>query len=80
VPGIENIGAKAPRQTDLRVQGSSNPGLARWMRNLLAETTRTPVALRALQRAQPEVDTYEIWFGEGLCVDTDAQPDDCQPN
>lgn len=78
VPGIENIGAKAPRQTDLRAQGASNPGLARWMRKVITETTGAPVALRVLQRAQPAIDTYEIWLGQDLCVAADAQPSDCR--
>jgi tetratricopeptide (TPR) repeat protein len=78
VPGIANIGSKAPKQTDLRVQGASNPGLARWMNKVIAETTSTPVALRLLQRAQPAIDTYEIWLGQDLCVAVDQQPPECQ--
>ena len=77
VPDIENIGNKAPARTDLRSQGFSNLGLARWMAKAVGEAGGTPVGVQVLRRAKPSVDTYEVWLGRELCVAPDQQPAAC---
>lgn len=69
VPGIENTGeARAPSQTALRIQGGSDPALARWCQRLLANTLQGPVNLVTLRNAKAETDTYEIWLDAALCA------------
>ena len=68
-PGIENVGAaRAPARTEVRMQGASDPALARWMAQHLSKLTQSEVAVRTLRRAQPKTDTYEIWFEKDLCL------------
>jgi hypothetical protein len=68
-PGIENVGpARLPARTELRLQGASDPALARWMAQHLGKLTQAEVPMVTLRRAQPKTDTYEIWFDKDLCV------------
>jgi tetratricopeptide (TPR) repeat protein len=68
-PAIELTGeARAPEKPSLRSQGASDPDLARWCRRLLEEAAGAPTELAVLRRAQPETDTYELWFDKGLCA------------
>jgi TIR domain len=68
-PGIENVGAaRAPARTEVRMQGASDPALARWMAQHLGKLTQSEVAVRTLRQAQPKTDTYEIWFEKDLCL------------
>ncbi len=68
-PGIENVGtARLPARTELRLQGMSDPALARWMAQHLGKLTQAEVPLVTLRRAQPKTDTYEIWFDKELCL------------
>lgn len=69
VPEIENTGvAHAPDQPEMRSQGSSDPDLARWCRDLLTRVAGAPAVLTTLRRAKPATDTYEIWFDKALCM------------
>jgi TIR domain len=68
-PGIENVGmARLPARTEVRLQGTSDPALARWMAQHLGKLTQSEVPLVTLRRAQPKTDTYEIWFDKELCL------------
>ena len=68
-PGIENVGtARLPARTEVRLQGTSDPALARWMAQHLGKLTQAEVPLLTLRRAQPKTDTYEIWFDKELCL------------
>ena len=68
-PGIENVGAaRLPARTEVRMQGASDPALARWMAQHLGKLTQSEVAVRTLRQAQPKTDTYEIWFDKDLCI------------
>ena len=68
-PGIENVGAaRLPARTEVRMQGASDPALARWMAQHLGKLTQSEVAVRTLRQAQPKTDTYEIWFEKELCI------------
>jgi TIR domain len=71
-PGIENVGAaRAPARTEVRVQGASDPALARWMAQHLAKLVEAQVPVQTLRQAQSKTDTYEIWLGKPLCVQSD---------
>lgn len=68
-PGIELTGAaRAPARPSVRLQGGSDPDLARWCQRALAEATRAPADLVVLRRAQPRTDTFELWFDKSLCA------------
>lgn len=70
-PDIEQIGqARSPQHSEVRVQGKSDRGLARWLVKVMDEFTVDPPRLSTLKNAQPSVDTYEIWLGAGLCTTT----------
>jgi hypothetical protein len=55
-------------QAQLRLQGASDPALARWMAQNLGKLVQTEVPIQSLRRAQPATDTFEIWFDKNLCV------------
>ena len=77
-PGIELTGeARAPARPSLRVQGGSDPELARWCQKALEETAGAPVELVALRRATPGTDTYELWFDKSLCAPGGRNPGGC---
>ncbi|MGM9487279.1 TIR domain-containing protein [Ideonella sp. YS5] len=77
-PGIELTGeARAPDRPSLRVQGASDPELARWCQRALAEAVGAPVELVALRRATPGTDTYELWFDKSLCAPGGRQANGC---
>jgi hypothetical protein len=77
-PGIELTGeSRAPDRPSLRVQGGSDPELARWCQRALAEAAGAPVELVALRRATPGTDTYELWFDKSLCAPGGRRPDGC---
>lgn len=68
-PGIELTGAaRAPARPSVRLQGGSDPDLARWCQRALAEASRAPADLVVLRRAQPRTDTFELWFDKSLCA------------
>jgi hypothetical protein len=77
-PGIEDVGEKAPaRANEIRVQGKSDQGLARWLVKVLGDVGAGESRLRTLRNVNPKVDTYEIWLDRGLCVGPDRQVPDC---
>jgi len=68
-PGIELTGeARAPTKPSLRAQGASDPDLARWCQRAFEEAVGAPAELAVLRRAQPDTDTFEIWFDKALCA------------
>ena len=67
-PAVELVGARAPARTELRIQGRSERGYARWITRLLAEAIEAEPRVSTLRSARPTSDTYEIWFGRELCV------------
>ena len=67
-PAVELVGARAPARTELRIQGRSERGYARWITRLLAEAIEAQPRVSTLRSARPTSDTYEIWFGRELCV------------
>ncbi len=68
-PGIELTGeARAPARPSLRAQGASDPDLARWCQRAFEEAVGAPAELAVLRRAQPDTDTFEIWFDKALCA------------
>ena len=76
-PGIENVGMRAPAQTELRVQGASDPALARWMAQQLARLIEHEVPVKALRQAEAKTDTFEVWFDKDLCVLPTRTPPAC---
>lgn len=78
VPGIENVGRRAPSNTELRVQGSSNQSLARWMQRALANPTGATVKVTTLSKATPLGDAYELWLANDLCIQGGRHVAGCQ--
>jgi hypothetical protein len=77
-PGIELTGeSRAPTRPSLRVQGGSDPELARWCQRALEAAVGAPVELVALRRATPGTDTYELWFDKALCAPGGRHPAGC---
>jgi tetratricopeptide (TPR) repeat protein len=69
VPGIEDVGDKAPAtRSEIRTQGNSEQGLARWQGRLLERIGLGAPRLMVLRNATPKLDTYEVWFDRDLCV------------
>jgi hypothetical protein len=77
VPGFEVVGQKAPARTELRVQGRSDQGLARWMQKAIGEITGAPVEVKTLRNAKPKEDTFELWLDARLCAAADRRPPAC---
>jgi len=67
-PELELVNERAPARTEVRSQGTSHQGLARWMRRLASETTGQIADLSNLRRAAPSGDVYELWLDRDLCV------------
>ncbi|APW38025.1 hypothetical protein RD110_13160 [Rhodoferax koreense] len=68
VPGIEMVGERAPAATEVRAQGKSDQGFARWISRAVGELGGQPARLSTLRNARPTTDTYEVWLGRGLCA------------
>ncbi len=77
MPAVEVVGPKAPARTELRVQGRSDQGLARWMAKVVGEVTGAPAALKTLRSAKPKEDTFELWLDAKLCVAAEQRPAAC---
>ena len=77
VPDVEVVGNRAPAQTEIRIHGRSDQGLARWMDRSLEAVVGGPVRVQTLAKAQPKVDTYEIWIARGLCEGSGPHPAAC---
>ncbi|MEO6408336.1 MAG: hypothetical protein ABIO45_06230, partial [Burkholderiaceae bacterium] len=67
-PAVELVGARAPARTELRIQGRSERGYARWITRLLAEAIEADPRVTTLRSARPHADTYEVWIGRDLCL------------
>ena len=67
-PAIEQVDARAPEATQVRVQGKSDRSYARWVTKVVGEAVSAQPATSALRNASPKTDTYEIWFGRSLCA------------
>ncbi len=67
-PGIELVGNRAPSRIELRVQGKSDRGFARWLERVVGEIADRAPAVVTLRNASPKVDTYEIWLDRALCA------------
>jgi tetratricopeptide (TPR) repeat protein len=67
-PAVELVGARAPARTELRVQGKSDRGFARWIARVIAETSGDTAAVSTLRNARPQADAYEIWLDRDLCA------------
>lgn len=74
--GIERV-PHAPEQTEVRVQGRSDRGLARWVGKATAEIGGVQPLLKPLRSVDPKTDTFEIWFERGLCAPGGRQAPDC---
>jgi hypothetical protein len=67
-PELDVVHERAPERTEVRSQGTSHQGLARWLRQLTSETTGEAADLSPLRRAAPAGDVYEVWLDKDLCV------------
>jgi hypothetical protein len=65
--GIELVGERATTRTELRVQGKSERGYARWIAKVIGEQG-VVAAVSTLRNARPKADTYEIWLERELCA------------
>jgi len=68
VPAIEVVGARAPERTEVRAQGKSDRGFARWVLRVVGEMAGQPAQLNTLRNARPATDTYEVWLARELCA------------
>lgn len=67
VPELAVVGDQAPSRTELRSQGTSHQGLARWMRRLASDQVGQTADLVHLRQARPSGDVYELWLDRDLC-------------
>jgi TIR domain len=67
-PAIEMVGQRAPNRTEVRVQGKSDRGYARWIAKVVTEVGGSAPAVSTLRNASPKADTYEIWLDRELCA------------
>ncbi len=67
-PPIEVVGNRAPARTEVRVQGKSERGFARWVTKLVTEAVEAEPRVSTLRAARPQADTYEIWLARDLCA------------
>lgn len=67
VPELAVVGEQAPSRTELRTQGVSHQGLARWMRRLASDQVGQTADLVHLRQARPAGDVYELWLDRDLC-------------
>jgi len=77
-PAIEMVGNRAPARTELRVQGKSDRGYARWVAKVVAEVSGSAAAVSTLRNANPKTDTYEIWLDRDLCAPGGRQLAGCK--
>ena len=82
-PGLELVGNRAPDNTEIRVQGKSERGYARWVARVVgqianqANGSKAP-SLTTLHNAKPATDTYEIWLSRTLCAPEQPLAPGCQ--
>ncbi len=73
VPALENVGARAPARSEVRVQGGSVQGWGRWLSKVVGDFAGEPAALSTLRGVRPANDTFEIWLDKDLCVAAQRQ-------
>lgn len=78
VPGVEVVGNRAPERTQVRVQGKSERGYARWIARGLAQIAGAPSVISTLRNARPKTDTYEIWLDRDLCAPSGKMVEGCK--
>lgn len=66
VPAIVVVGDRAPERTELRVQGRSERGFARWLVRVVGEMAGVEAEVQTLRGARPGGDAYEVWLGKGV--------------
>lgn len=76
-PAIEVVGNRAPARTEVRVQGRSERGFARWVTRVVGDAVDAEPRVATLRRAAPKTDTYEIWIERELCVPGGRQVPAC---
>ncbi len=82
-PGLELVGDRAPDNTEIRVQGKSERGYARWVARVVGQIAnqanggKAP-SLTTLRNAKPATDTYEIWLSRTLCAPDQPLAPGCQ--
>lgn len=76
-PAIEVVGNRAPARTEVRVQGRSERGFARWVTRVVGDAVGAEPRVATLRRAAPQTDTYEIWIERELCVPGGRQVPAC---
>ncbi len=67
-PGIELVGTRAPGRSEVRVQGKSERGYARWIAKIVRDADGEAVAVQTLRNVSPKTDTFEIWLDRDLCT------------
>ncbi len=73
-PGIELVGERAPASSQIRVQGKSERGFARWIAKVVRDADGEAVAVQTLRNVNPTTDTFEIWFDRDLCTPGRSAP------
>jgi tetratricopeptide (TPR) repeat protein len=73
VPALENVGARAPARSEVRVQGGSVQGWGRWLSKVVSDFAGEPAAMSTLRGVRPANDTFEIWLDKDLCVAAQRQ-------
>lgn len=79
VPTVEHVGARAPSRSEVRVQGGSVQGWARWLSKIVGDYSGEPAGISTLRGARPANDTFEIWLDKDLCVTAQRQVPRCSP-
>ncbi|MDP4301467.1 tetratricopeptide repeat protein [Leptothrix discophora] len=77
VPELALVGDQAPSRTEIRSQGASHQGLARWMRRMSSDQVGQTADLVHLRLARPAGDVYELWLDRDLCRPGARQVDGC---
>ncbi len=77
VPELALVGDQAPSRTEVRSQGASHQGLARWMRRLASDQVGQTADMVHLRQARPEGDVYELWLDRELCRPGARQVNGC---
>ncbi len=67
-PGIELVQGQSPSRSEVRVQGKSERGFARWLAKVVHDADGETVPVQTLRNARPATDTFEIWFDRDLCT------------